>query len=531
MTNVLVIKAHPLNSQQSRTLTVLEAFLETYRQQHATANIEINDLYQSQFPEIDADVLGAWPDLRAGNTPEQLPTHQRDKITVFNTAVQQFIAADKVIIANPLWNMSIPTKLKSWIDAINVAGKTFKYNADGSATPLAPGKKIVHIQATGGKYAGQDFGTQYIQMMLKFLGATSITKIGVEGMDHFPDQALSVGIIMPFMQNIMILIFPAEKRGMAMGLTGIVIALAPALGPTLSGWIVDQFSWRDLFGIMVPITIAVILLTMVGMRKLIVLTHPRIDILSIIESSVGFGALLYALATISGGHWFIIGVTLLIGIIGIVLFVRRQLAMDDPMLNLHVFQSPMFTLTTVLSSLSNMALLGMQLLVPLYLQSVFQIPVLTADLVMIPGALMMAIVNPIAGMIFDRSGIEKMSLVGFTIFTLATIPFVIMTPTWSLITVTLLYAIWMAGISLIVMQLGTAGINALPSELVAHGNGVNTMARQIGASIGTALLITISTLGSQMSHATTTVASSLFGYRLAFLALVILSLLGLIGTF
>ncbi|WP_087128449.1 MFS transporter [Levilactobacillus brevis] len=253
--------------------------------------------------------------------------------------------------------------------------------------------------------------------------------------------------------------------------------------------------------------------------------------LSIIESSVGFGALLYALATISGGHWFIIGVTLLIGIIGIVLFVRRQLAMDDPMLNLHVFQSPMFTLTTVLSSLSNMALLGMQLLVPLYLQSVFQIPALTAGLVMIPGALMMAIVNPIAGMIFDRSGIEKMSLVGFTIFTLATIPFVIMTPTWSLITVTLLYAIWMAGISLIVMQLGTAGINALPSELVAHGNGVNTMARQIGASIGTALLITISTLGSQMSHATTTVASSLFGYRLAFLALVILSLLGLIGTF
>lgn len=344
-------------------------------------------------------------------------------------------------------------------------------------------------------------------------------------------QALSVGIIMPFMQNIMILIFPAEKRGMAMGLTGIVIALAPALGPTLSGWIVDQFSWRDLFGIMVPITIAVILLTMVGMRKLIVLTHPRIDILSIIESSVGFGALLYALATISGGHWFIIGVTLLIGIIGIVLFVRRQLAMDDPMLNLHVFQSPMFTLTTVLSSLSNMALLGMQLLVPLYLQSVFQILALTAGLVMIPGALMMAIVNPIAGMIFDRSGIEKMSLVGFTIFTLATIPFVIMTPTWSLITVTLLYAIWMAGISLIVMQLGTAGINALPSELVAHGNGVNTMARQIGASIGTALLITISTLGSQMSHATTTVASSLFGYHLAFLALVILSLLGLIGTF
>lgn len=344
-------------------------------------------------------------------------------------------------------------------------------------------------------------------------------------------QALSVGIIMPFMQNIMVMIFPTEKRGMAMGLTGIVIALAPALGPTLSGWIVDSFSWRDLFGIMIPISLAVILLTMFGMRKLINLTNPKIDIVSIIESSIGFGALLYALATISEGNWPVIIVTFIVGIIGITLFVRRQLSSEEPMLDLHVFKSHMFTLTTVLSSLSNMALLGMQLLVPLYLQSVFKISALSAGLVMIPGALMMAIVNPIAGTIFDRSGIEKMSIFGFTVFTLATIPFVLMDPSWSLITVTILYAVWMAGISLVVMQLATAGINSLSPKLVAHGNGVNTMARQVGASIGTALLISISTIGMQLSHSTSVVTSSLFGYRLAFLAVVILSLIGLIGTF
>ncbi|WP_285180697.1 NAD(P)H-dependent oxidoreductase, partial [Mycobacterium tuberculosis] len=85
------------------------------------------------FPEIDAEMMGAWNDLRAGKQFESLTPSQREKINTFNTSVQEFIDADKVIIANPLWNMSIPTKLKSWIDSINAAGKTFKYNPDGTA--------------------------------------------------------------------------------------------------------------------------------------------------------------------------------------------------------------------------------------------------------------------------------------------------------------------------------------------------------------------------------------------------------------
>ncbi|WP_412989448.1 MDR family MFS transporter [Pediococcus siamensis] len=344
-------------------------------------------------------------------------------------------------------------------------------------------------------------------------------------------QAVSVGIIMPFMQNIIVMIFPIEKRGMAMGLAGVVIALAPAIGPTLSGWIVDNYSWRDLFGLLIPISIMVILLAVVGMRKIIVTTNPKIDSLSIIYSTVGFGGLLYGFSTLSSGSLIVSILALVIGVIGVWLLVRRQLRMQTPMLDMHVFRSKTFTLTTWLSSLSNMSFIGMQLLVPLYLQSVFQVSALTAGLVMLPGALMMGVMNPIAGRLFDRYGIRVLAIIGFSIFTITTILFVIINQNTPLVLVTILYAIWMGGISLIVMQLGTAGINDLKESLIAHGNAVNAMARQVAAAIATALLISISVLGTKFSHSSSLIVTQLTGYRTAFLAVAVISVVGLYGVF
>lgn len=205
--------------------------------------------------------------------------------------------------------------------------------------------------------------------------------------------------------------------------------------------------------------------------------------------------------------------------------------MAAPLLDVRVFQSKIFTRTTWLSSLSNMSLLGMQLLVPLYLQSVFRVSALTSGLMMLPGALMMAIMNPIAGKLFDRFGIRKLAIAGFALFTLATVPFVCFTPKTSLVLVTITYAIWMAGISLVVMQVATAGINDLKTSQIAHGNAINTMARQVAAAIATALLISISTLGTQWSQATSPVLQQLLGYRLAFGTVVLISIIAWVMTF
>jgi len=373
----------------------------------------------------------------------------------------------------------------------------------------------------------------YISALVIFLAGTSLAFLA-PNFDLLLTgriiQAIGVGIIMPFMQNIMLLVFPVEKRGRAMGLAGIVIALAPAIGPTLSGWIIDNYSWRELFGLLIPVSLAVIVLAMIGMRKLIATTNPKIDILSITFSTIGFGGLLYGFSILGSGSPIYSLLAIIIGVIGVWLLVNRQLKMADPMLNMTVFKSRTFSLTTWLNSLANMAFMGMELLLPLYLQGVFQVPALTAGMLMLPGAIIMGIMNPIAGILFDRYGVRILSIIAFSIYTIMALLFMIVNQNTPVILVALMYMAWMVGISLILMQLATAGINDLDSGLVAHGTAVNSMSRQVAASIATALFISISVMGMHLSGSANHVISQLAGYRAAFAAIAVIAIIGLLGA-
>ncbi|MDC9252432.1 MFS transporter, partial [Clostridioides difficile] len=142
-------------------------------------------------------------------------------------------------------------------------------------------------------------------------------------------QAAGVGISMPILQTIMLTIFPPEKRGTAMGMAGIVIGLAPALGPTLSGWIIDSYNWRVLFGMIIPIVILVLVLASFQMKSVIQLSKPKIDVPSIILSTVGFGSLLYGFSEVGDKGWgdALVLTTLAIGVVVIALFIWRQLTM------------------------------------------------------------------------------------------------------------------------------------------------------------------------------------------------------------
>lgn len=180
-------------------------------------------------------------------------------------------------------------------------------------------------------------------------------------------QAIGVGLSMPLLQNIMLTIFPPEKRGSAMGMAGIVIGLAPALGPTLSGWIIDHYSWRDLFGMVIPIVILVLVLALFFMKSVIELTHPKIDTISAILSTIGFGSLLYGFSSVGDKGWLskeVLGF-LIIGIIFIFLFSKRQLKIEHPFLELRVFKSKIFTIAAVLAGVTNMAMIGAEMVLPL----------------------------------------------------------------------------------------------------------------------------------------------------------------------
>ena len=359
-------------------------------------------------------------------------------------------------------------------------------------------------------------------------------------------QAAGVGISMPLLQNIMLSIFPPEKRGSAMGMAGIVIGLAPALGPTLSGWIIDHYTWRDLFGMVIPIVILVLVLATFLMKSVIQLSNPSIDILSALLSTIGFGSLLYGFSSVGNDGWgsvIVIGF-LVVGVIVIGLFVWRQLHLEHPFLELRVFKSPIFTIAAILSGVVNMAMVGAEMVLPLYIQNIRGESAFHSGLMLLPGALVMGLMMPITGSIFDKYGAKRLAISGMLILTAATLPFAFLTSETPIAMIVILYAMRMFGISMVMMPVTTSGMNALPMNLISHGTAVNNTFRQVASSIGTAILISVLTNVTKgnlpaahllktlpLTYKNQAISATLSGYHAAFYVAVIFGVIGFIITF
>lgn len=359
-------------------------------------------------------------------------------------------------------------------------------------------------------------------------------------------QAAGVGISMPLLQNIMLSIFPPEKRGSAMGMAGIVVGLAPALGPTLSGWIIDHYTWRDLFGMVIPIVILVLILASFLMKSVIRLSNPSIDILSAIMSTIGFGSLLYGFSTVGDNGWGspkVLGF-LVVGILVIAAFAWRQLHLEHPFLELRVFKSSTFTIAAILVGVVNMAMVGAEMVLPLYIQNIRGESAFHSGLMLLPGAIVMGAMMPITGSIFDKYGAKRLAIGGMLILTAATLPFAFLTKETPIAMIVILYALRMFGISMVMMPVTTSGMNALPMDLISHGTAVNNTFRQVASSIGTAILISILsnvTKGNlpkagllktlPLTYKTQALNATLSGYHAAFYTAVAFGIVGFAITF
>lgn len=306
-------------------------------------------------------------------------------------------------------------------------------------------------------------------------------------------QAVGAGIVMPLLTVVVLNLFPMERRGRAMGLIGLAMNFAPAIGPTLSGWIVEQYDWRNLFFIIIPfaildIVVAIFLLKNVGKR-----TFPKLDILGVIMSTVGFGSLLLGFSN-AGDHawltWKVAGFIIL-GLVVLGLFIRYQTSSKAPLLNFRVFKYPTFALTTSISFFVVMGLFGGMLLLPIFLQTVRGFSPLESGLVLLPGALVTAILSPVTGILFDRFGAKYLSLVGLVIMAVATFMFTSLDESTTLTYIIIIQTIRSAGMAMVMMPLQTAALNSLPLNLASHGSAMFNTMRQVAGSIGTAALITI----------------------------------------
>ena len=188
MSNVLVVKGHPLTSENSFSMKGYDAFLETYQAAHPQDEIQILDVFNDYVPEVDQDIMNAWEILGTGADFATLSAEQQKKLTRFNELTEQFLSADKIVIVNPLWNLFLPASLKAWIDTVMVAGKTFRYTENGPVG-MAADKKLLHLQANGGVYQMQDPASQYVKNIFGFVGISDIKQIIVEGQAYDPENA------------------------------------------------------------------------------------------------------------------------------------------------------------------------------------------------------------------------------------------------------------------------------------------------------------------------------------------------------
>ena len=346
-------------------------------------------------------------------------------------------------------------------------------------------------------------------------------------------QAAGAGILMPMVMTVLMLTFPVERRGSAMGIFGIVIAFAPAIGPSVSGLVIDSFGWRVLFYAIAILIAAVVLISVFVLKK----TEPlnpaaQLDKISVIMSTVGFGALLYGFSTIGS-----VGINVadaaitLVGIVVLVLFFRRQLKMEQPMLNVRVLSNRRFLIGTVIGMIVQASLLAAGVLMPIYLQSYMGYSATVSGLVIMPGAILMGVLNPFAGRLFDKYGPRVLSIIGLAILTISTVGFATLTSTTDVVWLTILYTIRMASLSLVNMPITTWAMNALDNKLLNHGTSVNNTLRQVSGSLGTALLVSIDTFVTGTTSGTMDpVQAGILGVNAAFVAAVVLSAVALVLT-
>lgn len=197
MTKVLFISAHPLEETASYSLAVGKAFIESYKEANPEDEVVHIDLYKEHIPHIDAHVFSGWGKLRSGSEFDQLSSEEQEKVKRLGELSDEFVAADKYVFVTPFWNFSYPPVMKAYIDAVSVAGKSFRYSPEGQPIGLLTDKKAIHIQARGGFYsegpaAELEMGHRHLQVIMNFLGVPSFEGLFVEGHNKAPGTAQEI---------------------------------------------------------------------------------------------------------------------------------------------------------------------------------------------------------------------------------------------------------------------------------------------------------------------------------------------------
>ncbi len=306
-------------------------------------------------------------------------------------------------------------------------------------------------------------------------------------------QSVGAGVLSGLTMTILFSVFPKENRGTPTMLLGIVFGIAPAVGPTLGGYIVDSIGWHYIFGSMIPIIALDLLLAIFYMEDVVPHKNTKLDIPSVLLSTFGFGSILYGISMVSSDGW-VHGNTLgaiCIGALLVAAFVWRQLTIPTPMLNLSVFTKENFSTAAIISTIAQISMVAVEFVIPIYLQNARGLSALDSGLTLLPGAIVMFFLAPMSGKFVEKHRGRQIIIFGITLMTLSTLALSFISLTTPIWLIVLVYAIRNIGLTFALMPAGTVGMQNLSSDLISHGSASLNVVRQVGASMGTAVLVSI----------------------------------------
>lgn len=350
-------------------------------------------------------------------------------------------------------------------------------------------------------------------------------------------QGIATGLILPLMFTVAMQIFPPYKLGAAMGIVGLVIMFAPAVGPTLAGLILGIASWRWIFWLFIPFLAIAFIFAVTSLKNIAHVTRPKVDFISILLSMVGFGSLVVGVSLASDYGWAsaaVIG-SIVLGIVVLAWYTHRQLTMEHPILNLRAFSIPGFRVGTGLVMVNFGIILSAMYLLPMYIQKGLLVPVALTGIIMFPGGIMNAIVSAISGRMYDQVGARKPAILGFIISMVGALMLALTSAQSTIAYVIAAHVILMIGAPMAMSPSQTHGLNSLTGPVAADGSAIMNTLQQVVGAISTAIATSLLGIGqaAYMANGATNKAADAFtnGAHYGFYFIFVLALVGCLLAF
>jgi DHA2 family lincomycin resistance protein-like MFS transporter len=352
-------------------------------------------------------------------------------------------------------------------------------------------------------------------------------------------QATGTAIMMPLLMTTVMTLVPPDARGKTMGNISIVMSVAPAIGPTIGGFILTHLDWRWMFILVLPIALGALALGTALMKNVSTPRNTPLDFLSVVLSALAFGGIVYGLssfgeAVAAGGQGLSPWIPLGIGIVAMVLFVVRQMSLRDrALLDLRAFAVRNYTLSVVMMAIAMMALFGVIILLPLFLQNVLLLDPLQIGMMLLPGSLMMGLLGPIVGRLYDRWGTTRLLVPGSVLVSAVLWGLTLVnegTSVWAVLAAHVLLCI---GLALMFTPLFTASLSSLPMRLYSHGSAILGSVQQVAGAAGVALFVALMTIQSSvlLASGSEPIPAISGGIHAGFLCGAVISLFAIVAAF